>query len=61
MSSNKKFYITLGIMIVLLLAMGINRFVVSFPDWTIRVLGVAILLNLPCFVYFFIRGGNTQK
>lgn len=43
------------LMVVLLISMVINWYVVPFPEWVVRVIGVVLLLNIAVLIYSWVR------
>lgn len=43
------------LMVVLLISMAINWYVVPFPEWVVRVIGVVLLLNIAVLIYSWVR------
>ncbi len=49
------FLISMVIMIIALLSMGINWFTPAMPDWTVRIIGFVIMVDLAVLVYSSVR------
>ena len=49
------FLVAMTIMIIGLLSMGINRFVAVMPDWTVRIIGFVIIVDLAVLAYSYVR------
>ncbi len=43
------------IMIIALLSMGINWLIAAMPDWTVRIIGLVIMVDLAVLVYSSVR------
>lgn len=43
------------LMVVLLISMVINWYVVPFPEWVVRGIGVVLLLNIAVLIYSWVR------
>lgn len=46
---------TIVIMFMALFFMGINRLIFTMPDWTVRVIGIVIMIDLVALVYSSIK------
>ena len=55
MDANKVFLVSLIVMIAALVCMGLNLFVLPFPDAVIRVIGVMLIVDLFIFTYSLAR------
>lgn len=49
------FLISNVIMIIALLSMGINWLTATMPDWTVRIIGLVIIVDLAVLVYSSVR------
>lgn len=45
------FLVSMVIMIIALLSMGINWLTAVMPDWTVRIIGLVIMVDLAVLVY----------
>lgn len=57
---NKKIVIICFVILILtLFCMGINRFIIQFPDTIIRLNGIVMLIDIFLFVYSSIKYKNS--
>lgn len=49
------FLVSMVIMIIALLSMGINWLTAAMPDWTVRIIGLVIMVDLAVLVYSSVR------
>jgi len=49
------FLVSMVIMIIALLSMGINWLIAAMPDWTVRIIGLVIMVDLAVLVYSSVR------
>lgn len=61
MKNKKAFMISIVVMIVALICMGINIFILAFPDVVIRVIGVIMLIDLFTLGYSMVKLKNITN
>ena len=49
------------VLIVAVIIYGINFFIISFPDWTIRLNGIVMLLDMFIFSYSTVKSYKENK
>lgn len=49
------FLVSMVIMIIALLSMGINWLTAAMTDWTVRIIGLVIMVDLAVLVYSSVR------
>ena len=49
------FLVAIMIMVSALLSMGISWLIFAMPDWTVRIIGIVIMVDLIILTYLFIR------
>ncbi len=60
MKNRYLFLMTIVIMFIALLFMGINMLVFTMPDWTVRFMGIVIMVDLVVLVYSSIKIMNKN-
>ena len=53
-------FVCLFLLILTLVAMAVNLFAVSLPDWVVRTVGVVMLLALAGTAYSIVKGSMEQ-
>lgn len=61
MKSKKVFMISLYVMIIAVICMGINIFIIPFPDLVIRVIGIITVVDLFVFSYSMVKLKNKNN
>lgn len=55
MKNKNLFLVSMVIMIIALLSMGINWLTAAMTDWTVRIIGLVIMVDLAVLVYSSVR------
>jgi hypothetical protein len=55
MKERTLFLVSFRIMIIALLCMSVNWLLVSLPDWTVRMIGIVILVDLVVLTYSTVK------
>lgn len=61
MNNRIRFLVSFVIMIITILGMGINFLVFSMPDWTVRTIGIVMLVDLMVLVYSRVRMNQKEN